>query len=393
VPAFANSREVGIGYDVAGRMTALDWSNDGAIDVTFVYGPLGNVIAVGGSGGIRTSSYDAQMRRVKLVGPAGQTRTWRYASGRAPLEEKFVNGSTTTTYETVYVAGAAVGQIATNNTQGPTLHLLFNDRMGVTRKTATPAGTITRRVVMDIWGSTNKAGGNDVVVDASVNPAPSLGWRYPGQYVDPGGIRNNGWRLFIPEIGQYTSPEPLHRISAGALYGPHAYSYAAARPLRWTDPSGLYTVDEEAWGGDQARIGALNAALALLRGNKSLDCYFQRVWGRNPIDDEGSITPNDFWNPNTLGRGYPWLGLIHIDPPNLDKHISRGETREIAARLAHEMVHASFGHFGHAAGALSNPYAAGNVVSFPQNYAQYDTCGTPRCEHANAGGRFCGVCK
>lgn len=42
----------------------------------------------------------------------------------------------------------------------------------------------------------------------------------------------------MPEIGQYTSPEPMHMSAAMRFAGPQAYSYAAARPFLWIDPNG-----------------------------------------------------------------------------------------------------------------------------------------------------------
>jgi hypothetical protein len=51
-------------------------------------------------------------------------------------------------------------------------------------------------------------------------------------------IRYDASGLTYPQIGQYTSPEPLHAWTARRLYGPQAYSYATARPLKLVDQDG-----------------------------------------------------------------------------------------------------------------------------------------------------------
>lgn len=52
----------------------------------------------------------------------------------------------------------------------------------------------------------------------------------------------------MPDVGQYTSPEPLHRSTiARGFYGPLAYSYAAGRPLSFTDPDGRFLIEDYYW--------------------------------------------------------------------------------------------------------------------------------------------------
>jgi RHS repeat-associated protein len=241
--AASDPREVAITYDGIGRMTALDWGADGGTpDVTFGYGALGNTTTVTTSSGTTTSKYDAQMRRSRIEYPTGSVRWLYYGFGRAPLQENFASGSTSWRHENIYLAGQPVAQLATRFVSGsiaagPARLHLHTDRMGVVRKIARWDGAFKiNRYVIDAWGSSNTAG---LVVDTSFDPVPSWNWRYPGQYADAGGVYNNGWRVYVPEIGQYTSPEPLHANLAAGFYGPQAYSYAAQQPLKYVDPDGL----------------------------------------------------------------------------------------------------------------------------------------------------------
>ena len=59
-------------------------------------------------------------------------------------------------------------------------------------------------------------------------------------------VRHDASGPIFPEIGRYTTPEPLHAATARRLYGPQAYSYAAAQPLRFVDPSGRSPVQGQA---------------------------------------------------------------------------------------------------------------------------------------------------
>lgn len=179
--------------------------------------------------------------------------------------------------------------------------------------------------------------------------------------------------------------------AAASFAGPQVYAYAAARPLRLIDATGLYAVDEAAWGGDQARIDAIKQALYMIRSSSELNCYFVRRFGRNPVNDDGDITPNDFWDSDTLGRGYPFAGFIQIDPSSLDDMISHGNIRGLASLLAHEMVHASFAVIGH--DGASNPYTANSVFEVPGIFPEYASCGGDRCERNLGAGRFCAVCR
>jgi RHS repeat-associated protein len=217
-----------------GSITRVDASANGTWDTTYGYGYFGQVATSTTSSGTSTNQYDFEERLVGVNEPTGYTRRMRYAFGRAPLEETYTTTSGTWRYETIYLAGEAIAQVATSPTAGATLRNLHTDRMGVVRKTASTTGTRLQRVVIDAWGGTNSAS-SAVVVDNSVEPMPGVNWRYPGQYY----TGSNGWRQYLPLVGQYSSVEPLHYEAAQRFVGPQAYAYAAARPLMYTDSDGL----------------------------------------------------------------------------------------------------------------------------------------------------------
>ena len=64
-----HTRSMTLAYDAGGRVSVINAGNDADAtnDVTFGYGPLGNVVTTTVNSGTSTSRYDAQMRRTKLV--------------------------------------------------------------------------------------------------------------------------------------------------------------------------------------------------------------------------------------------------------------------------------------------------------------------------------------
>jgi RHS repeat-associated protein len=191
--------------------------------------------------GTFTSAYDANHRRVKLTDPSSNTTRFRYGpGGRLPLEEKRTISGSTYTFDNVFFAGEPVAQVATDPSFGPIAYDLHTDRMGLVRKLSDTGGNSYARIISDAFGASNYAGG-DYIVDNTTRPQPSWNWRYPGQYVDAGGAYNNGWREYIPELGQFNSVDPAHATSASSDFGPQAYAYAAGEPFDKVDPSGRVT--------------------------------------------------------------------------------------------------------------------------------------------------------
>ncbi|MBI1949389.1 MAG: hypothetical protein HYS27_27125, partial [Deltaproteobacteria bacterium] len=231
-PGDTPTREVMLGYDAAGRATTLDWAPFSSVDVGLSYGPLGHLTGKSVTGvGAYTYWYDHDMRLVKQLYPNGTTRRIRFAGGRDPMVDEM---GTTKKWEHIYLGGEPVAQVATD-TSGSALRLLITDRMGRVRKLTNSSGTSLVRYVWDAWGDSN---GPYKVNDTTQNPMPEYAWGLPGQRGTGNGVTLNGWRAYVPETGRYTTPEPLHAMTAEQFYGSLAYSYAASRPSAYVDPDG-----------------------------------------------------------------------------------------------------------------------------------------------------------
>ncbi len=221
--------EVILTYDTAGRVTTIDWAPFPSVDVGLTYGAFGQLTAyTATSSGAYDYAYDHELRLVKQRFPSGTVRRVRYAGGRDPLVDE---RGTSETWEHIYLGGEPVGQVAVNGAASA-LRLLITDRMGRVRKISTSAGTPLVRYTWDAWGDSN---GAFSATDATETPQPEYSWTLPGQRRAGFGITLNGWRALMPEVGQYTSPEPMHAAAALVRHGPRSYSYAGANPLTRID--------------------------------------------------------------------------------------------------------------------------------------------------------------
>jgi RHS repeat-associated protein len=229
----AHGDEALLTWSTIGELAAIDWSAVGGNDITFSHGFLGETQTVTSLFGTYTNYYDGFMHRIRLDTPVTTTKTyWKYGADDRVLEERNVTSTSSLRTETIYLGNDVIGFVVDSGT--PTLRHAITDRMGVVRKTKSTAGASVNRLVMDAWGK------GTVVADST--PAPALGWRYPGQYEDSVGgwaVLNNRWRSYIPSLGMYTSPEPLHAEIVKREVGPQAYGYASGRPLMNIDPEGL----------------------------------------------------------------------------------------------------------------------------------------------------------
>jgi RHS repeat-associated protein len=214
-------------------------------DMSLAYGPRGELDRVEVAGlGVYDSYYDAQLHRVKRTYPAGSTggpfpipitgaEKWSYGVDGRLLEYRRNTDHST---EYIWLAGEVVGLVTGVSQTGMLFHA-YPDRMGVTRKVSTLNGTRVNRLIMDPW-----ARGYVQNDDGNASDDPTLGMRYPGQWEDVDvGIVFNGARALLPDVGAYTTPEPLHQVSLAAYgaTGPLAYSYAAGNPLKYTDSTGM----------------------------------------------------------------------------------------------------------------------------------------------------------
>jgi RHS repeat-associated protein len=196
--------------DLDGQLVRLQTASD---DQRLRWDPLGQLVAVEhGDGAVTTFGYDAFGRRV-FKEHAG-ARTDYLWSGDDLLAEE--TGGSQTEYALWRAWPAAVWQ------DGAVRHVLATAQ-GVPRELVDGAGTTVWSGTCDDWGRLTREKG-----------AESCRLRLPGQLADAEtGLHYNRFRYYLPEAGQFISPDPL-----GFAAGANSFRYAP-NPIDWVDPLGL----------------------------------------------------------------------------------------------------------------------------------------------------------
>jgi len=385
-----NHEEICPTWSSAGEMTSANWGCSGTSEVTNItYAPRGNVSSFDASTGTVSSQYDHEMRRVFKDQVGCSSVELHYGQGRDVLyahdsDNPTCSGINTKSDRIISVAGERIATYHYKSTGSPTqqIQYLLTDRMGVVRKSFTTSGTMTARMVMNPWGR-----GEVVQHAASALDVPIvMDFRYPGQYQEEEAwILENGYRVMVPALGQYTSGDPMHSSSVQAMQGPQAYSYAAWRPTASVDPTGQYALDSS-WDSHQESKALVQRALNEIKVDPICKCAFEVGYGREPFNDPfgihyglSSFAPPPAPGMETHGfspfhylvyfgqtqshlqQYLPELGTtyarIEIGDPTL-----RAGRLEIRDTLAHEMVHTSFNVLNHSA-AFPSPDTVGLYCS------------------------------
>jgi RHS repeat-associated protein len=284
-----------------------------------------------------------------------QLEAYRYSADGTLADLRRSDATTWTRDEFVYLQGMPVGIVHTDNLNtAPAVHWLSPDAMGTPRRVLDRSTTMTqrKRLIMDVWGraylyevaSTNTALSSPVAGMQNV----WLPHRLPGQLQGPGEpIVENRYRYYVPTLGQYLTPDPMHQASV-MVPGPQAYAYAGGRPLVMSDPLGRipgqkFTSTEGAafdalyyagglsgsnnveYGGavccecDNSNIkycpklivGAPNSfsdfdqrnAMARCKGDKVVAVVHSHTPNVPPSTAHNSVSPGDIANITGLGRG------------------------------------------------------------------------------------------
>jgi RHS repeat-associated protein len=150
--------------------------------------------------------------------------------------------------EFIYLQGMPVGVTHTDNSNPvPVSYWLSPDMMGTPRRILTRDATLTQvgRLVMDPWGAAVLLPDNSRNVGTGSIPARVwLPHRLPGQLqgqFEP--FVDNQHRMYFPDARSYLSADPEHGSSA-MTPGPQAYTYANGNPFKFSDPTGLYFLND-----------------------------------------------------------------------------------------------------------------------------------------------------
>jgi RHS repeat-associated protein len=175
--------------------------------------PLGQLVAVEhGDGAVTTFGYDAFGRR--LFKEHAGTRTDYVWSGDDLVAEE--SAGVQTEYALWQAWPAALWR------DGAVRHVLATAQ-GVPRELVDGAGATLWSGTLDDWGRLSREKGTE-----------TCRLRLPGQLDDPEtGLHYNRFRYYLPEAGQFISPDPL-----GFAAGANFFRYAP-NPLDWVDPLGL----------------------------------------------------------------------------------------------------------------------------------------------------------
>ena len=181
-----------------------------------------------------------------------------------------------------------------------------------------------------------------------------------------------------PLLGRLVTSRKL----ASMCVGPQAYAYASGNPLKYSDPTGRYALDNS-WDSQPAKKLMATKALQFIKQDSVCACAFKVGFGRLPFEDPFSVHYgiSSFAPPAGAGKetyGFsPFFYLINnaTDPalsqylPALGTYqridvgdpsfVSEAELRDT---MAHEMVHTSFNVRGESR-SFPGPVSIGNMCS------------------------------
>lgn len=182
-------------YDAFGRLSRVERAGRPA--VAFTYDPFGRVATR--TVGVATTRFVYEgARLLAQLGPGGARRTFVYGPGLdVPLAYK--------------------------DGEGPWTHL-HADAQGHVLAYSDESGVCVDRAAFDPWGVLEQA------------PAADRPVFFSGRLVDrDAGLVNLRARFYDPALGRFLTRDP-----AGPRGGPSPWAYAAADPLRYIDPLGLW---------------------------------------------------------------------------------------------------------------------------------------------------------
>jgi RHS repeat-associated protein len=215
-------------YDRADRITAAGTSS-------ITVDAAGNTTARGSD----TFAYD-QANRLTLATVAGATETYSY-DGDGVRFSRQVGAGPLIRYVTDVASFLPVtiadgtrkyvwGQGLAFAVNGSTIEVYHADRLGSVRAITNSSGAVTADYRTDEWGILTAQSGS------STQP-----FGFTGEPRDATGLTYLRARYYDPTVGRFVSRDILAGFDAapGTL---NRYGYATANPVRFVDPSGLWTL-------------------------------------------------------------------------------------------------------------------------------------------------------
>ncbi len=178
--------------------------------------------------------YNALRQRVSKTLADGSVTQYVYGLDGLLLAE--LDGLNNVIKEYIYLSGKllAVRDFSAGFEQ---LYYAHTDHLGMPRLLTNASG-------QTVWSGDFDPFGKVVAIDEDVDGDTfnvSLNIRFPGQYHDAEtGLYYNWNRYYDPEIGQYTSSDPI-----GIAGGLNTYAYVGGNPVGYIDPYGLRVVGIE----------------------------------------------------------------------------------------------------------------------------------------------------
>ena len=227
-------------------------------DHTYAYDDNGNMT----SGAGRTLAWTSH-NKPRTLTTATTTTTFVYGPERARIQQRKVQGATTTTIKYVgtgfeqiaktgeatrYVhylfAGSERVAIYTEDdapTPTETLRYLHTDHLGSVDAITDEAGAVVERLSYDAFGKRRIAEGADAWQDPALAIAGGETPRgFTGhEHLDDFALVHMNGRVYDPHLGRFTSADPFIQLPA-STQGLNRYSYVLNNPLSLTDPSGYF---------------------------------------------------------------------------------------------------------------------------------------------------------
>jgi len=219
-------------------------------ETTFAYGPSGELTEVRGPDGTTVLGYDVDGHLDRVERPDGEVVRYGHAPNGQRLWREGAEGRVHYLSDLADVVGEvdASGELITAYVHGPgnddvlaavrgdDAFFYHYDLVRSVTAITDGEGAPAARYAYGAFGEERLAEGEA----AEWNP-----FRYTSRELDPtSGLYHYRARTYSPELGRFTSPDPL-----GRLGGVNTYAYVDNDPTRFNDPYGLKKWYERLWDG------------------------------------------------------------------------------------------------------------------------------------------------